>query len=467
MIDASIRMQAKIELARRDFFRYCNLMAPDFYKFDREYLIKFCKSLEEFPESDDDILVVNLPPRLGKSRSLTLFTEWLLGEDPSIKVMTASYNETLSTVFSKNVRNSIQELKADESIPVYSDVFPDTKIKYGDGSMNLWSLEGGYNNYLATSPKGTATGFGANIMIIDDLIKSAEEAMNANVLEQHWEWFTNTMLSRLEAGGKIVVVMTRWHSQDLAGRVMDEMPKQGYKVKTVMMKALQDDGTMLCDDVLSRKEYDRKVAVLSPEIAAANYQQEPIDTKGALIPYVKTYTERPQFEAILSYCDTADEGSDNYANFIFGVTPEKEAYILDAIYTKEPMEVTEPLTVQKYMEYNVNFALIESNNGGRGFARNVIDKMNKQGWHKTVVKWFHQTGNKNARILSNASWVVEHVYFPSNWGTRWPRLYKDTMHYQREGKNEHDDNLDALVGICEMLTGQRVPDDERKHRTLF
>ena len=68
--------------------------------------------------------------------------------------------------------------------------------------MNLWSLEGGYNNYLATAPGGTATGFGCSLMIIDDLIKNKEEAYNANVLDKHWEWYAQTMLSRLEEGGK-------------------------------------------------------------------------------------------------------------------------------------------------------------------------------------------------------------------------------------------------------------------------
>ena len=100
-----------------------------------------------------------------------------------MKIMTGSYNETLSTVFSKNVRNTIQEVKADEDKIVYSDIF-DAKIKFGDGAMNLWSLQDGYNNYLATSPTGTATGFGADIIIIDDVIKNAEEANNALVLEK-------------------------------------------------------------------------------------------------------------------------------------------------------------------------------------------------------------------------------------------------------------------------------------------
>ena len=145
--------------------------------------------------------------------------------------MTGSYNETLSTTFSKGVRNAIQEIKADEGRIVFSDVFPGVEIKSGDGAMNLWSLNGGYNNYLATSPTGTATGFGADIIIIDDLIKNAEEANNAMVLEKHWDWFTNTMLSRLETGGKIIIIMTRWHSNDLAGKALKELPQSGYKVK--------------------------------------------------------------------------------------------------------------------------------------------------------------------------------------------------------------------------------------------
>src|SRR5690606_39913489 len=99
--------------------------------------------------------------------------------------MTGSYKETLSTTLSKSVRNTISEVKAQENKIVYSDLFPDTRIKHGDGAMNLWALEGGYNNYLATSPTGTATGFGADYIIIDDLIKNAEEAHNERVLESH------------------------------------------------------------------------------------------------------------------------------------------------------------------------------------------------------------------------------------------------------------------------------------------
>ena len=244
MIDPVIVQGAKCELARREFFYYCQVKAPDFYKEDRAFLVDFCEQLQDFYFSDDKVLVVNLPPRHGKSRTIGCFVEWVLGKNQAEKIMTGSYNETLSTTFSKGVRNTISEVKADKNKIVYSDIFPGVEIKRGDGAMNMWSLTTGYNNYLATSPTGTATGFGASIMIIDDLIKSAMEANNANTLEQHWTWFTDTMLSRLEEGGKIIIVMTRWHSLDLAGRIIDHYKSKGQPAKTVIYKAVQDDGSM-------------------------------------------------------------------------------------------------------------------------------------------------------------------------------------------------------------------------------
>ena len=230
----------QIRLARNDFWEYCKLKAPDFYKDGREYLKAFCNELQTFYESDDKVLIINMPPRHGKSRTAGLFVEWALGQNKNEKIMTASYNETLSETFSKSVRNNISEMKADINRVVYSEVFPDITIKRGDGKMNLWSLEGSHNNYLATSPGGTATGFGCSLLIVDDLVKNAEEAYNENTLNKHFDWFTNTMLSRLEEGGKIIVVMTRWALGDLAGRLFDLYGKEN--VKHVTMKALNDSG---------------------------------------------------------------------------------------------------------------------------------------------------------------------------------------------------------------------------------
>lgn len=448
-----VKLGAQIELARREFFFYCRLKAPDFYKPDRKFLVELCGEFQSFMESDEMVMVINIPPRHGKSRTASCFVEWVLGRDRTQKIMTGSYNETLSTMFSKNVRNSISAEKADIYIPVYSDVFPDTKIKRGDGAMNLWSLEGGYNNYLATSPTGTATGFGCSLMIIDDLIKNAEEANNENVKEKHWEWFTNTMLSRLEEGGKIIIIMTRWASDDLAGRALEHYKQQGVKVRHITMKALADkkNKLMLCPDILSYDSYIAKTKAMGIDIASANYQQEPIDLKGRLYTSFKTYTQiPPALEGIYSYTDTADEGSDWLCSIIWGVFM-REAYVIDVYFTKSGMEITEQETARRHKEFAVNDAVIESNNGGSGFARNVRRISNEIGNNRTVFKWFHQSKNKKARIISNSSWIQNHIYFPVNWRDRFPEYYAAMTKYQREGKNAHDDAPDATTGVAETM----------------
>lgn len=464
---------AQLELARRDLFTFCSLRAPDFYKDDRAYLVRLCKEMQDFYEAPDElVMIIALPPRHGKSRTAGLFTQWVYGQDQAEQIMTGSYNVTLSTTFSKTVRNGISEAKAQKNKIVYSDIFPEVKIQRGDAAMNLWSLEGQHASYLATSPDGTATGFGATLMIIDDLIKAAEEAFNDDKLASQFSWFTDTMLSRLEKGGKIIIIMTRWASGDLAGRVKEMFLSQGLPVREVVMKALQDDGTMLCDDVLDYASYKMKTRAMSEEIASANYQQIPVDVKGRLYVSFKTYDALPADErgrslctGIYNYTDTADEGSDwlcsiDYAEY------NGEAYVLNIIFTQDGMEVTEPAVAQMLDEDKVNVGDIESNNGGRGFARNVQSHLKlKHKNHRCIIKWFHQSENKKARILSNATWVMEHIYYPANWRDRWPEYYKAMTKYQRSGKNAHDDAPDCTTGIAEHFVKpqRRLKIGKRRH----
>lgn len=448
-----IKQHAKIELSRRIFWEYCKFTSPDFYKEDRDFLKDIADTLQWFiEEADEQILVMNLPPRFGKSRTVTKFVQWLFGKfGASIKVMTGSYNETLSGTLAKQVRDCIAE-QPTEGITVYNDIFPGTKIKYGEAAAQKWALEGSQQaNYLATSPTGTATGFGCNIMIIDDVIKSAEEAYNANTLQRLISWFTDTMLSRTENGFKLIVVMTRWSSEDLAGFIL----KNYDNVVHINYKAVREDGTMLCPEILSRADYDLKTKNMNKDIVAANYQQEPIDIKGRLYTTIKTYKEIPKdesgaplFKYILNYTDTADEGSDFLCSICYGMY-EDSYYILDILYTKEAMEVTEPATAKMLTKNNVGCAIIESNNGGKGFARNVERECRALGNKHTTVKWFHQSANKIARILSNSTSVMNNVYFPINWEDKFPDFATAIRKYQKEGKNAHDDAPDALTGVYE------------------
>lgn len=439
-----------------DFWTYCQLTAPDFYTDERPHLQRLCHTLQEFwLKSPALVLVVNTAPRHGKSRTLGKFVEWALGRDKSCKVMTGSYNEILSQGFAKSVRNNISEVKADYSRVVFSDIFPGVRIKKGEARADLWSLEGGYNNYLATSPGGTATGFGCDLLVLDDLIKNAEEANNERSKEKQWEWFTGTMFSRLEEGGKIICVMTRWATDDMAGRLLESF---GDRAEHINMPAVQPDGSMLCPSILSAESCEERKQAMGLAVWSANYQQEPIDIKGRLYSNLKTYSgDLPQFKVIKGYVDTADTGADYLCAIVYGVTFQNEAYVLDVLYTKDAMEVTEPATADLLIRNKVNVCNIESNNGGRGFARNVVQLMAKAGSNRCAVHPFTQRKNKSARIFSNSNWVQEHIYYPAGWQNRWPDYYAAMAKYQKEGRNAHDDAPDATTGVAEDLCGGVAP----------
>lgn len=380
-------------------------------------------------------------------------------KNPKEKIITGSYNEQLSTTFSRQVRDSIDTKKADPDVIVYSDIFPNTKLKRGSSSASMWTLENQHVSYLATSPSGTVTGFGASFIIIDDIVKNAEEALNENVLESHWTWFTNTILSRLEKGGKFLIIATRWNSNDLSGRCIRHYDSLGVPYKLISRRALQEDGTMLCDDVLDRQAYDLIERTMGVEILNANYNQEPMDLTGRLYTLgFQTYEQLPKdeegnimVEEVDAYIDTADVGADYLCCIIYALY-RGQAYVLDVYFTKDGMEITEDEVARRLKKYNVNRAWIESNNGGRGFGRSVERILReKHHWYKTYIDLFTQSRNKKARILSSATWCQHNIKFPIGWEHKYGTFYTDVMSYQKEGKMAHDDAEDVLAGIYDKV----------------
>lgn len=449
-----IAQGAKAELARRHLYDFCQIMHPNFYKEERLFLKELCDSVERFVEhSGKRFLVINAPPRHGKSLTAQDLTTWLLGQNPIYRIMTASYNERLAGVFSRNVRNTIQTIKLGDRI-IYSDIFPKTSVKYGEAAAQMWSVEGQNQvSYLATSPGGTATGFGCDFLICDDLIRSAEEAYNENALDNIWSWFVNTMLSRLEGKRKCIIIMTRWSEKDIAGRVLESFPDE---CELITYKVQDKDGKMLCDDILDAKNCELIKREMNVDIFEANYNQSPIDIKGRLYSDFKEWNKLPSGK-ILNFTDTADTGTDFLCS-INGVEFDREFYITDLVFTDEAMEVTEPAVAHLLFSGNVNIAKIESNNGGRGFARNVERIIREKfGSNKTVIESIPQTKNKESRILASSAWVQNHIYMPPGWKTRYPEFYKQIMGYQKKGKNAHDDAPDVLASIYENIDNDRRP----------
>ncbi len=453
---AAIALEARKELARRFFYDYCQLKYLKHYTDDRVFLADMCRRVQAFAEQNDKrFLVINVPPRHYKSFTAGNLVEWRLGQDPSRKVMTGSYNETLSTTFARKVRDTIDEEPAD-GVLVYRDIFPNTRVKYGQAAMNKWALEGsGQDNYLATSPTGTATGFGANDIVIDDIIKNDKEAYNDAVLEGHWSWLNNTMLSRTEGDDwKVYVFMTRWALGDLAGRIIEAF---GELVEVITYTAVQPDGSMLCPSILSRADYDLKTQEMNPEIVAANYNQEPIDVTGRLYGEFIEYERLPEGRfRKRNYTDTADKGSD-YLCSVNYIEDGTDVYVTDVYMSDAGMEITEPAVAELLQADGVEEAEFESNNGGRGFARNVQRELAERGVRHCVVIDTPQTQNKEARILASSAWVNKHVLMPPNWKKKFPEFYQQLSKYQKKGKNAHDDAPDVLAAIYERVANPTVP----------
>ncbi len=451
-----------IQAGIKDFRTFCNLRNPDFFKPERAYQDEICHTLQAAYEKRllsksgqaADILIINEPPGFGKSYTASTFITWCMGKNPKTQVIAVSYNQTLSLTFSKSVREAIQDLEILGDLNYYTvnSFFPDTRIKYGDGAMERWSLEGSYMSYLATSFDGSITGMRGNIGIIDDPLKNAKEAVDDNKKEEIWSFYKNTFQSRMLDGALVIVIQTRWASDDLAGRLMAEFPQRCYELK---LTAMDPEGNSICEDLYSTKDLLMKKNTLDEDIWLANYMQEPVDKKGSLYGTFKTYDvfDPDKAERLIAYVDTADTGAD-YLCMIAAAVIGRYAYVQDIYYTEEAMETTEPETARRLALAGTRECLIESNNGGRGFSRNVIRHLKDLKAFRCMVTWFSQTKNKKTRILSNATNVMDQVIMPEDWEKRFPEFARAVKKYQRKGKNEHDDAEDTLTGLVEMVNGE-------------
>lgn len=464
-----LERERRIRQARDSFWMFCKVMAPDFYLDHRNHLRELCDTLQKLYEGNLILengkatkkLIINMPPRHGKSRTLVLFCMWLFGKDITNMVMTCSYNDDQAAEFSMFTRDGIKQGRETAAGIAYNDVFPNSRIKAGNASMSKWALEGHFFNYLGAGVNGSITGKGCNIAIVDDPIKNAEEAFNELHLEKIWRWYTGTFLSRLEAGGIEIVNMTRWAHGDICGKILERQKDKWFILK---MQADLGDGEMLCPDIFSRERYEEMrelvAGTVEEAILLANYQQEPIDIVGRLYKELKTYTPDTLpmdakgnllWDRIIAYTDTADEGSDYLCSIVAGVY-NGQLYILDVIYTQDGMDVTEPAVAAMLVRNGVNVATIESNSGGKNFARHV-EKIIREKHNNRAVKvtWIHQSKNKRARILTNSTFIMENVFFPHDWSIKHKDFYHAISTFRKEGTNKHDDAADALTGLVEHI----------------
>ncbi len=471
--------EVKKELARRSIINFTEYtMGEDGnggmrYK-KSQFHETYCSVIDKFADGTIKKLMVSVPPQHGKSEiSTRRLPAFLFGHDPDLKIAVTSYNTIFARKFNRDVQRIIDSKE-------YRDLFPKTTIN-GKNVVTVnsylrnadeFEIVGRLGFLKAVGRGGALTGTAVDRLIIDDIYKDDLEANSPIIRENVINWYDTVAESRLHNTSQQLIVFTRWHEGDLIGHL-----EQKEEVKTltsleeiepdfdgwykINFQALKEDektsidprekGVALWTDRHSEHKLN-KTKKRNPEKFECLYQGNPESAEGYLYKGFRTYSNLPELKKIYNYTDTADTGQDYLCSINYGLGIDDKIYILDLVYTQEDMDKTKNYVCQLLERGKVNVSVIESNNGGRLFASFVKDRL----INKCVVKWFHQSGNKESRIFSNSDMVQEKLHFPEDWGSRYPVFYKHVTRFKSVFKaNAHDDAPDTLTGIIEQITPTR------------
>jgi predicted phage terminase large subunit-like protein len=454
------------ELARRELLYFIEALQPDyqFTQFHRNYI----EILNSFAKKKIRRLIISVPPQTGKSQvSTRLLPAYLFGLNPDYKIAVGSYSTTLAMSFNRDIQRYIDT-------DVYSGIFPDTKINSKRvvtvdtwlRNSNEFEIIGRQGGLKAVGRGGGLTGHKVDIMIMDDLFKDYEEGNSPIVRESAWQWYVNVVKTRLHNDSQELIVFTRWNEDDIIGRLektekiielnsLSQLenvnPFTWIKVNFEAIKETpptEIDNRQIGDVLWGERHSIEKLIdtkKLDPVRFQCLYQGNPVNKEGLLYDTFKTYTTIPDVISKSNYTDTADMGDNYLCSICYSVGIDNNIYITDILYTQEPMEVTEK-KVSRMLEANdIRSAWIESNAGGRSFARNV-----ERLTDKCKVNWFTQTKNKEARIKTNSSTVNKFIIMPHDWAIRYPVFYTHVTTFKNLFKaNRYDDAADVLTGIVE------------------
>ena len=422
-------------------------MDYDFFYNRRSILKQVAEAYQEIEEGKLDLLYIGMPPRTGKSYITTLFCAWLLGRHPADSIMRNTVTGTLYSKFSEDLRDLMQGRTHDDK---YSDIFD---INFQTEKVTGWKLESSEHgiSYFGAGVGGSIIGFGCTIAaILDDSIKNAEEAMSETILDKKWNWYTSTHKSRMEKGCPEIHIATRWSKHDIPGRLIEEGKFEGKKAKKVVIPALID-GESYCEEIHTTEKLLDEKKLLDDMIWEAEWQQNPVEAKGLVfddLNYFDVNELNKEPDGILMAGDIADEGDDSLCCPL-GYIYDDKIYVVDVVFTKDPIEITQPLVAGFIDKYQPDKARFESNNGCKGFAMKVKELKSAN----TTVKWEPSVSNKHTRILMKSGFIKENFYFRENPepGSDYDKFMIELKKYNRTGKVRHDDAPDGTTMLADMF----------------
>ena len=318
--------EIQAERARRSLAAYTSYTSPDYIH--AHHQARLDVELEKVEAGEIDRLMVFMPPRHGKSEKASKrFPAWFLGRNPAKQIIASSYNSDLASDFGREVKNIL-------SSPEHGDVFPGVRLRQDSRASDRMNTEHG-GAYYAVGVGTATTGRGAHLGLIDDPFKDREEADSQNQRDKVWNWYRSTFYTRLMPGGAIVLIQTRWHEDDLAGRLLEQDGRieDGGQWTVLDLPAIDKQGKALWPEWYDVPALERIKNTIGAREWSALYQQRPQPDEGTFFQrdWLKEWDKKPEHLRIYGTSDYAvtDGGGDYTVHRIWGVDEKDALYRLD------------------------------------------------------------------------------------------------------------------------------------------
>jgi predicted phage terminase large subunit-like protein len=465
----SLNLAEEREVGQTDFLSFVKSMWPGFI-YGRHHAL-MAQKFEDIANGKTRRLIINMPPRHTKSEFASyLLPAWYLGRYPDKKIIQCSNTAELAVGFGRKVRNLV-------SSEVYSKIFPNVSLRADSKAAGRWATNAN-GDYFAIGVGGTVTGKGADLLIIDDPHSEQEAALASSdpaVFDKVFEWYTSGPRQRLQPGGSIVVVMTRWAKRDLTGKICQSIiDRDGDVWDIISLPAILPTGKPLWPEFWSLDELSKLRDELPLPKWQAQYQQDPTSEEGAIVKreWWKVWEgERPPpCEFIIQSWDTAftkNERSDYSACTTWGVFHKDEdqndthIILLDAL--KERLEFPElkERAFQMYKEWEPDACIVEAKASGAP----LVFELRKMG---IPVQEFTPTrGNDKITRVNSVSdlFASGKVWAPRK---RWAEEVIEEM--AAFPNSDHDDLVDsATQALIRFRKGGflRLQSDEEDEIQLF
>lgn len=323
--------------ARESFPHYCAYRLPEDHTM-AEHHVLLADALNRVEKGEIDRLLVMMPPGSAKSTyGSVYFPEYFTGRNPQLSVIAASHTSELAERFGRRVRNGVDDVQ-------FKALFPNVQLAADSTAAGRWGTNQG-GEYTAVGVGGSITGRRGDLIVVDDPVRSREDADSERVREKTWEWWTNDLLTRLKPGGRIVVIMTRWHEDDLAGRLLEREPQRWHVIKLPMIAGDNDPLGREPGDRLWKEWFTDEMvrqAQQDPRSWISLYQQEPRPAEGAEFKrvWINRYNAAPKKMNKIILVDPAGDPqtaqgrrkkSDRTVMWVLGLAADGNVYMVDGI----------------------------------------------------------------------------------------------------------------------------------------